>query len=119
MLNGQPARVVFFDEAANNPPGGQWIGQLPADLDGSTLPPAGSPNYFAEVDDPVGVPPTSVGDTGFDLRLWKFHVDWTNPGNSTFGNNGQPNTTLQVAPFVRPQCVYGYGDCAPQKGGAQ
>jgi hypothetical protein len=70
MLNGQPARVVFFDEAANNPPGGQWIGQLPADLDGSTLPPAGSPNYFAEVDDPAGVPPTSVGDTGFDLRLW-------------------------------------------------
>src|SRR5207248_1829712 len=115
MLNGQPARVVFFDEAANNPPGGQWIGQLPGDLDGSTLPPAGSPNYFAEVDDPAGVPPTSVGDTGFDLRLWKFHVDWTNPANSTFGNNGQPNSTLAVAPFVRPQCVYGYGDCVPQK----
>ena len=119
MLNGQPARVVFFDESTHNPPGGQWIGQLPGDLDGSTLPPAGSPNYFAEVDDPSGVPPTSVGDTGFDLRLWKFHVDWTNPANSTFGNNGQSNTTLQVAPFARPQCVYGYGDCVPQKGGPQ
>ncbi len=119
MLAGQPARVVYFDEAAHNPPGGQWIGQLPGDLDGSTVPPAGSPNYFAEVDDPVGIPPTSVGDTGFDLRLWKFHVDWANPANSTFGNNGQPNATIPVAPFVRPQCVYGYGDCAPQKGGAQ
>jgi hypothetical protein len=119
MLNGQPARVVSFDEAQHNPPGGQWIGQLPGDLDGSTLPPAGSPNWFAEVDDPAGVPPTSVGDTGFDLRLWKFHVDWTNPASSTFGNDGAPNATLAVAPFARPQCVYGYGDCAPQKGGAQ
>jgi hypothetical protein len=119
MLVGQPARVVFFDESQHNPPGGQWIGQLPGDLDGSSLPPAGSPNWFAEVDDPAGVPPTSVGDTGFDLRLWKFHVDWSNPGNSTFGNNGAPNATLTVAPFVRPQCVYGYGDCVPQKGGAQ
>jgi hypothetical protein len=119
MLSGQPARVVFFDEAANNPTGGQWIGQLPGDLDGPTLPPSGSPNWFAEVDDPTGVPPTSTSDAGFDLRLWKFHVDWTNPSNSTFGSNGQPNATLPVAPFVRPQCVYGYGDCAPQAGGAQ
>jgi hypothetical protein len=51
--------------------------------------------------------------------MWKFHVDWTNPANSTFGNNGAPDVTQQVAPFVRPQCVYGYGDCAPQKGGPQ
>jgi hypothetical protein len=119
MLQGQPARVVFFDEANHNPPGGQYIGMLPGDLDGSTQPPSGSPNWFAEVDDPVGVPPTDPGDTGFDLRLWKFHVDWTNPANSTFGNNGAPNATLPVAPFVRPQCVYGYGDCAPQAGGPQ
>jgi hypothetical protein len=92
---------------------------LPGDLDGSSLPPSGSPNWFAEVDDPTGVPPTDPGDTGFDLRMWAFHVDWTNPANSTFGNNGAPNTTLPVAPFARPQCVYGYGDCAPQAGGPQ
>jgi hypothetical protein len=51
--------------------------------------------------------------------MWKFHVDWTNPANSTFGQNGSPDATLPVAQFVRPQCVYGYGDCAPQKGGPQ
>jgi hypothetical protein len=119
MLQGKPARVVFFDESLHNPPGGQYIGMLPGDLDGSATPQAGTPNLFAEVDDPAGVPPTTVGDTGFDLRLWKFHVDWANPANSTFGNNGAPNATLAVAPFVRPQCVYGYGDCAPQKGGPQ
>jgi hypothetical protein len=118
MLAGQPARVVYFDEAANNPPGGQYVGQLPGDLDGSARPPSGSPNLFAEIDDASTVPPTGGGD-GFALRLWKFHVDWTNPGASTFGNAGQPNYTLQVAPYVRPQCVYGYGDCVPQRGGPQ
>jgi len=119
MLQGQPARVVFFDESQHNPPGGQYIGMLPSDLDGSSLPPAGSPNWFSEVDDPTGVPPTEPGDTGFDMRMWAFHVDWTNPANSTFGNNGAPNATLPVAAFARPQCVYGYGDCSPQAGGPQ
>ena len=120
MLAGEPARVVYFDEAANNPPGGQYIGQLPGDLDGGTLPPAGSPNLFAEIDDASTIPPTTPGDDGFRLRLWKFHVDWANPANSTFGNNGAPNYALPVAPYVRPQCVYGYGpNCVPQKGGPQ
>ncbi|MGZ4256367.1 MAG: hypothetical protein ACXVRE_01200 [Gaiellaceae bacterium] len=119
MLAGKPARVVFFDESQHNSPGGQYIGMLPSDLDGSTLPPTGSPNWFAEVDDPTGVPPTTVGDTGFDMHLWAFHVDWANPANSTFGNDGAPSASLPVAPFIRPQCVYGYGDCVPQGGGPQ
>jgi hypothetical protein len=118
MLAGMPARVVYFDEAPNNPPGGQYIGQLPSDLDGSRVPPAGSPSYFAEVDDAGSVPPTGGGD-GFVMRLWKFHVDWSNPAGSTFGNGGRPSYELPVAPFVRPQCVYGYGDCVPQRGGPQ
>jgi hypothetical protein len=118
MLTGQPARVVFFDESQRNPAGGQYIGMLPGDLEGTAQPATGSPNWFAEVDDPTGVPPTG-GDAGFDLRMWAFHVDWSNPANSTFGNDGAPNSTLPVAPFVRPQCVYGYGDCVPQKGGPQ
>jgi len=120
MLAGQPARVVYFDEAPSNPPGGQYVGQLPGDLDGGTLPPAGSPNFFAEIDDASTVPPTTPGDDGFKLRLWKFHVDWTNPANSTFGNLGAPDYALGVAPYVRPECVYGYGpNCVPQKGGPQ
>jgi hypothetical protein len=118
MLAGQPARYVWFDEAAANPVGGQYIGQLPADADGAKLPPAGAPDVFAEFDDPSGIPPTG-SDLGFDLRLWKFHVDWADPASSTFGKAGQPSFTLPVAPFVRPQCTYGYGDCPLQKGGPQ
>jgi len=119
MLKGASARVVFFDESLHNPPGGQYNGQLPGDLDGSVKPLAGTPNLFAEIDDPTGVPPTAPGDNGFDMRLWKFHVDWSNPANSTFGDNGNPSVTLPVAPFVRNQCVYGHGDCVPQKGGPE
>src|SRR3954451_22417997 len=41
MLNGLPARYVYFDESAHTPPPpAQYIGQLPGDLDGSTLPTA-------------------------------------------------------------------------------
>ena len=76
-------------------------------------------DVFAEVDDPSSIPPTGTSDPGFDLRLWRFHADWTNPANSTFGQSGQPSFTVPVAPFVRPQCVYGYGDCVLQKGGPQ
>jgi hypothetical protein len=118
MLNGQAPRYVFFDESTVNPIGGQYIGQLPGTADGLKPPPAGEPDVFAEVDDPTGIPPNPP-DAGFDLRLWKFHVDWTNPQASTFGNNGAPSSTIPVAPFVRAQCTYGYGDCAPQEGGAQ
>ncbi|HZR95350.1 MAG TPA: hypothetical protein VFA56_06625 [Gaiellaceae bacterium] len=119
MLTGAPARYVWFDESAANPAGGQYIGQLPADVDGSRLPAAGAPDVFAEVDDPSSVPPTGSSDLGFDLRLWNFHVDWSNPSASTFGADGQPNETIPVAPFVRPQCTYGLGDCPLQKGGPE
>jgi hypothetical protein len=47
---------------------------LPSDLDGATLPPAGSPNYFIELD----------GTSFTKLDLFKFHVDFAVPANSTF-----------------------------------
>jgi uncharacterized repeat protein (TIGR01451 family) len=90
MLQGLPAQMVKFDLFSVNPAFG---GMLPSDLDGSTPPPAGAPNVFAEVDDAASIPPNDA------MRLWQFHVDWTNPLSSTFGINGQPNTTLTVAAF--------------------
>ena len=117
MLAGQSARYVVFDESAYNPTGGQYVGQLPADLDGTLQPPRGEPNLVAEVDDPTSIPPTGASDSVFALRLWQVHVDWAEPARSTFGADGAPSYTLPVAPFVRPQCVYGYGtNCIPQKG---
>jgi hypothetical protein len=68
---------------------------LPADLDGPTAPPAGSPNYLLEVG-------TSV------LHLWKFHVDWVNSANSTLTGPA----TVPVDSFS-PACGSG-GVCVPQ-----
>jgi hypothetical protein len=66
MLAGAPAAAICFQQ----PPSASSL--LPADLDGSTLPPAGAPNYF------VGLADAS------HLNLYKFHADFANPARSTF-----------------------------------
>jgi hypothetical protein len=108
MLAGQAARMVYFDLAQVNI---NFGGMLPSDLDGLMSPPAGAPNYFAEVDDSTWISPTDA------LRIWNFHVDWTNTASSTFGFNGLPNSTLTVTNFA-PLCL-GISGCIPQPGTPQ
>ncbi len=105
MLAGLPAQKVSFDLFSVNP---NFGGMLPADLDGPP-PPVGSPNYFMEVDDTIfGFPTDSV-------RLWEFHVDWTNPAAlSTFGLSGAPNAVLNTAPFDSNLCNFSR-KCIPQR----
>ncbi len=88
MLNGTTATQVCFQQ------GTSVGGLLPADLDGTTAPPAGSPNYMLY-----------FGTN--NLNLFKFHVDFTNPSNSTFTGP----TVINVAAFS-PLC--GGGTCVPQ-----
>src|SRR4029077_15342972 len=66
MLAGQPATLITFPTMGPSFP--PW---LPADLDGSTLPPAGAPNSL------VFLP-----DNG-TYRVYHFHADFANPANST------------------------------------
>src|SRR5713226_5534060 len=66
MLAGAPANAICFQQ----PPTVSSL--LPADLDGSTLPPAGSPNYFVGLADST------------NLNFFRFHVDFSNPLNSSF-----------------------------------
>jgi len=74
-------------------------GLLPADLDGRRPPPAGSPNYVLAFD-----------DANLDgLNLWKFHVDWMIPANSTLmGPTKVPTVPFTVA------CPLSGGACIPQ-----
>jgi hypothetical protein len=51
---------------------------LPADLDGSTLPPANAPATFVEW-------PSTL-----TYRTYHYHVDWVTPGSSTFALFGSP-----------------------------
>ncbi len=88
MLLGQSARLVAFHQNNDG-------GQLPSDLDGTILPPAGSPNYFADWEPGA-------------FHIWKFHVDWTNTANSTFACFAQP------AAAAFSQLCSGTRSCIPQ-----
>ncbi len=96
MLVGAAATTQCFQLSAT------YGGLLPSDLDGATAPPAGSPNYFL-----------NYGTNS--LRLWKFHVDWNTPANSTFTGP----TTLSVAAFTRACATTSGGACIPQPGTSQ
>jgi hypothetical protein len=85
MLMGQPGIMQ-----TNSGPGGASL-MMPADLDGTTLPPSGAPNPFSEIGDP--------------LKVYKFHVDWATPGNTSWTGP----TNIDVASFTQ---LCGY--CIPQ-----
>jgi hypothetical protein len=96
MLGGQAASAINFTTTE----GGSL---LPSDLDGSILPPTGSPNYFAAIDTPISL--AGVGLAGNTLKIWKFHVDWTTPANSTFGTATQlPNFNVTVNSYNWDLC---------------
>ncbi len=74
MLAGQPATFQTTSAAL-----GSSVGPLqPADLDGPTLPAAGSPGLFLEYASP--------------FNLYKFQVNWTTPSSSTWVKSASLNT---------------------------
>jgi hypothetical protein len=78
---------------------------LPADWDGQTPPPAGSPNYLVR---PLS---SDMGWPGPDkLEVWQFHVDWTSPGASTL----TLSDSLAPTPY-HPACGFNQ-NCIPQPG---
>jgi hypothetical protein len=94
MLAGSAATMQCFQQNSNQ------FGMLPSDLDGATPPAAGTPNFVMELD-PSG---------SANLDLFKFHVDFTTPANSTFTGP----TTIAVAAFT-PLCNTQFrGRCVPQ-----
>ncbi len=90
MLAGQPATQVCFQQ------GTSIGGLLPADLDGTTPPPAGSPNFLA-----------FFGANS--LNLFKFHVNFATPSASTF-------TGPTVIPVTAFAAVCNGGTCITQPG---
>jgi len=111
MLAGQQANMVQFTI------GSQYGSLLPSNAEGGANgfnPPSGAPNpYFMSCDADNGGPCSSD-----QMDEWNFHVDWSNPANSTFGNNGDPSTTLPVAAFNSNLCNFS-GNCIPQPGTSQ
>jgi hypothetical protein len=75
MLAGAAAKQICFQTSAAS--------LLPSDLDGSTLPAAGSPNYFVNL------------ASSSSLNLFQLHTDFANPANATLTGP----TAIPVAPF--------------------
>jgi len=92
MLAGNPA--TFIAGPLGSPSDNFY---KPADVDGSLPPPADAPN-----------PVLAVG-VNQSWPLFRFHVDFANPGNSTFTLGG----TLTPDPYTQI-CVQ---SCVPQLGG--
>jgi hypothetical protein len=90
MLAGTSATQQCFQLSTS------FGGVLPGDLDGSVRPPAGAPAPF-------------INFGSNSLNLWRFHVDFATPTNTTL--TGPLN--LPVAAFT-PAC--GGGTCIPQPG---
>lgn len=67
----------------------------PADVEGTSAPPSGAPEYFVSIENP---PNDGVSLTSSSINLWQFHVDWSNPANSTF-----TQSTVSV-PTYQPGC---------------
>jgi hypothetical protein len=90
MLLGQPAT---YQEKQLGTGTGTLIS---ADVDGPTMPPAGTPGFF-------------VSRAASSLQLFKFHVDWATPANSTL-----TSSSLAVAAYN--QLCSGTRSCIPQPG---
>jgi hypothetical protein len=92
MLSGNPvtsSQAICFQDPAED-------SLLPADLDGATQPDQGEPEYFANFDS--------------TLELYRFHVDFATPSNSTFTG---PIGVSGAASFSQ---ACGGGACVPQPG---
>ncbi|HEV2381143.1 MAG TPA: hypothetical protein VG206_15285 [Terriglobia bacterium] len=90
MLAGNTATAICFQRGTSD------FALLPADLDGATAPPSGSPNYQMEL------------GTSTKLNLFKFHVDFVTPTNSTF-----TGPTPLTVPSYTDACA-STGDCVVQ-----
>ena len=92
MLVGAAATFVTFSPLSTG------LGMLmPADLDGSILPPAGAPNPW-------------MGAAGATWPVYRFHVDFVTPASSTFtlATSLTPAAYSELCPTTR--------SCVPQLG---
>jgi hypothetical protein len=97
MYAGQPASVITFDAPATVGSGQNQCAiftLLPSNARAQTgTPPAGRPNLF-----------TSTWCYANAIMVFKFHVDWATPGNSSFTGptNASTTTSFAVGPDLVP-----------------
>jgi hypothetical protein len=108
LVAGNPNPTVISFLAPPNPAYVVGDGLLPTDLDGTALPPAGSPNYYFITEDqggPYGAPADAIG-------MWKFIADFVTPANSSF----TLTNTIPVSTFTSSPPFCSGRSCIPQPG---
>src|SRR5215469_8912656 len=111
MLIGGTANTPQCFLSPNPVTGSVFLGHslVPADVEGTTPPPVGAPEIYASIENPVLDGVTTTSDS---FNLWQFHVDWSNPANSTFTQSTVPVTAYQPGCYTAtnpPQTV-----CVPE-----
>jgi hypothetical protein len=94
MLSGAAATQQCFQLSTS------YGGLLPADIDGATAPPAGTPGIF-------------MGRGTSQLYRWLMRVNWTNPSASSISSTP---TSIPVASYA---AACSGGTCIPQAGVSQ
>lgn len=102
VLAGNPAGVLTVIGAPYT--SGLDFNDLPADVDGSTMPPLGDPGIFVNY-----ISPWYYGGTTYALEMWQMSVDWGAMNASLTGP-----TEIDVDPFND-----GDNSCAPQPSGGE
>jgi len=109
MLNGQPASSQRFSTSDLSGFGFQML--IPADLDGSTAPPSGSPGLFMRHRD-TEVHSGLTDPSNDYLEIFSFDVDWTTPSNSTLTGPVQ----IAMSEIDSSLCGLTSFACIPQPG---
>src|SRR5439155_11977152 len=102
MFNCGTTRMLYRSMFNDDP--NLWGGMLPADVDGSTLPPANAPAPLIEVDD------NAWGYPQDRLDVWNATADWSGAGTLSVAHKG----TIATAPFDSSLC--GFSACIQQPG---
>lgn len=83
---------------------------IPADLEGTTPPPAGRDEFLVSIQNPTN---NGKATTSNRINLWAFHVDWVTPTNSTFNNIPLTVTAYTPGCYQAAEIFNTY--CVPEK----
>ncbi len=99
MLSGlaQRSPQCFSDPSPIPTSGALYLSHsvIPADIGGTTAPPAGRDEFLVSIENP---PADGVTTTSTTVNLWDFHTDWNTPSNSTL------TKTPVTVPIYTPGC---------------
>lgn len=114
-----PAFACYKDQNAarisGNPPIYLAHSLIPADVDGTTPPPAGRDEFMISIENPINPAGTDGTNTSSTLNLWDFQVNWTTPATLKL-ESVTPVPVSIYTPGCYTQGSPGQTICVPEQG---